>query len=251
MGSENRRVLQRRTECGRHRGRSAFDRQARRGGIAEEERIEGDAAMTGDSELHTKSHRGEITARASLRFFSWISAIYLLLLTPAANCAEKALTEHAIRNTSSSPLPSLEEAMASTNDAWGELAMKQPNGASYEFFEKLLPPLRYVNADFLYYPIVLSAPNAKVKARLISNGCGINVRGGTRAWNDNGTAVKFRVGPDEFLFGGLRERVSAPTLAEGWLPIAAIPYRHSTPLQQGGHVPMAAPKPNIDRKSTR
>jgi hypothetical protein len=30
--------------------------------------------------------------------------------------------------------------MASTNDAWGELAMKQPNGASYEFFEKLLPP---------------------------------------------------------------------------------------------------------------
>src|SRR6266480_3131842 len=78
----------------------------------------------------------------------------------------------------SSPLPTLEEALASRSDLWGEAALRQPDGPSYEFFEKLLAPPRYVNADFKYYPIVLSAPNAKVKARLISNGSGINLRGG-------------------------------------------------------------------------
>src|SRR5215204_2135565 len=62
--------------------------------------------------------------------------------------------------------PSLAEAIAAKNDLWGELAMRQPNGASYEFFEPLLPPPRYVHADFRYYPLVLSAPNARVKARL-------------------------------------------------------------------------------------
>ncbi|MBI3875466.1 MAG: hypothetical protein HY300_05815, partial [Verrucomicrobia bacterium] len=64
------------------------------------------------------------------------------------------------------PLPTLDEAFASKLDVWGEAAIKQPNGASYEFFAPLLPPLRYVHADFRHYPIVLSAPNAKVKARL-------------------------------------------------------------------------------------
>ena len=55
-------------------------------------------------------------------------------------------------------LPSLEEAIAARQDLWGEAAMAQPNGASYEFFAPLLPPPRYVNADFRYYPIVLCPP---------------------------------------------------------------------------------------------
>ena len=76
-------------------------------------------------------------------------------------------------------LPNLSEATAAKKDVWGEAALAQPNGPSYEFFENLLPPPRYVNADFHFYPIVLSAPNAKVKARLISNGSGVNLRGGT------------------------------------------------------------------------
>src|SRR5947208_433330 len=80
-----------------------------------------------------------------------------------------------------SKLATFEEAMASKQDLWGLAAMNQPNGASYEFFEKLLPPLRYVNAAFHYYPIPLSAPNAPVKARLISNGSGLNLRGATRS----------------------------------------------------------------------
>src|SRR5688500_11841027 len=81
--------------------------------------------------------------------------------------------------------PTLDQVLASKRDLWGEAAMRATNGASYEFFEKLLPPPRYVNADFKYYPIVLSAPNSKVKARLISNGSGVNLRGGARSWHDS------------------------------------------------------------------
>lgn len=125
--------------------------------------------------------------------------------------------------------PSLDEVIVSGRDLWGEAAMGRPNGASYEFFEPLLAPLRYVHADFRYYPLVLSAPRAKTKARLISNGSGVNLRGGSRSWYDVGTPVVFRVGPDEFRFGDLRERVSVPELAEGWLPIYAIDYRHPFP----------------------
>ncbi|TLY34933.1 MAG: hypothetical protein E6K60_12165 [Nitrospirae bacterium] len=141
-------------------------------------------------------------------------------------------------NTTSAKLPTLEEAVASRSDLWGEAALRQPDGPSYEFFEKLLPPPRYVNADFKYYPIVLSAPNNKVKARLISNGSGINLRAGSRSWHDTGTPVTFRVGPDEFLFGGLRDRLSEPTLAEGFLPIVEIRYRHASPWQSEGLVPV-------------
>src|SRR5262245_9525286 len=125
--------------------------------------------------------------------------------------------------------PSLSEMIAASRDVWGEVAMAQPNGASYEFFEPLLPPLRYVHADFRYYPLVLSAPRATIKARLISNGSGVNLRGGSRSWKEVGTPVVFRVGPDEFRFGDLRDRVSQPTLAEGWLPIYEITYRHPFP----------------------
>jgi hypothetical protein len=147
--------------------------------------------------------------------------------------------------TLAATLPSLDEAMASRRDLWGELAMRQTNGASYEFFAPLLPPLRYVNGDFRYYPIVLSAPNAKVKARLIANGSGLNLRGGSRAWTDIGTPVRFRVGPDEFLFGGLADRVTQPTLAEGWLPIFEIRYVHPSPMQPGGNVPLDQPTPKV------
>ncbi|HEY2412444.1 MAG TPA: hypothetical protein VGI40_09390 [Pirellulaceae bacterium] len=128
-----------------------------------------------------------------------------------------------------SKVPTLDEVIASGHDLWGEAAMAQPNGASYEFFEPLLAPLRYVHADFRYYPLVLSAPRAKTKARLISNGSGVNLRGGSRSWKEVGTPIVFRVGPDEFRFGDLRERVSFPELAEGWLPIYSITYRHPSP----------------------
>jgi hypothetical protein len=136
------------------------------------------------------------------------------------------------------PLPSLDEVVDSKQDLWGEAAMRQPNGASYEFFERLLPPLRYVNADFHYYPIILGAPRATTKARLISNGSGINRRANTRAWHEVGSPVLFRVGPDEFLFGTTPERTSEPELADGYLPIVEIRYRHPSPMQAAGDVPV-------------
>lgn len=140
--------------------------------------------------------------------------------------------------TTAAPLPTLEEALAARRDVYGEAAMAQPNGASYEFLAPLMPPPRYVHADFRYYPLVLSAPNASVKARLISNGSGVNLPGGSRSWHDVGVPFTFRVGPDEFLFGGLAARLSEPTLADGFLPIPEIRYRHATPLLSEGAVPL-------------
>ena len=64
----------------------------------------------------------------------------------------------------------LDEALAAKEDVWGLAAMQQSNGPSYEFFADLLPPLRYVNARFRYYPIVLGAPGSARKARLVSDG---------------------------------------------------------------------------------
>src|SRR5262245_44738600 len=128
-----------------------------------------------------------------------------------------------------SAIPTLNEVVASSRDLWGELAMQQANGPSYEFFEPLLPPPRYVHADFRYYPLVLSAPQATTKARLISNGSGVNLRGGSRSWKEVGAPVVFRVGPDEFRFGDLRDRLSDPKPAGGWLPIYEITYRHPSP----------------------
>ena len=156
------------------------------------------------------------------------------------------------------PVPPLDQALAATRDLWGEAAMAQPNGASYEFLAPLLPPPRYVNADFRHYPIVLCPPGeiperpvpflrngdpgAKPKARLISDGSGLNLRGGSRSWVDVGLPVRFRVGPDEFLFGALRDRVTEPVLAEGWLPIPEIRYTHRSPVQSEGMVPLTPTK---------
>ena len=138
--------------------------------------------------------------------------MFLLLLVSWSSCGAQ--------------LPPLAEALKSGTDVWGEAARRQPDGASYEFFAPLLPPPRYVHADFRFYPMVLSAPGAKTKARLISNGSGVNLRGGSRSWKDAGVPVVFRVGTDEFRFGDLRERVSEPQPLEGWLPVYAVTFRH-------------------------
>lgn len=133
---------------------------------------------------------------------------------------------------------SFEKMIESKRDVWGEEAMRQPDGPSYEFFQALLPPQRYVNADFRYYPIVLSAPNAKTKVRLISNGSGVNLHAGDRSWKEAGTPVLFRVGPDEFQFGGELQRLEQPILAEGYLPIVQIRYYHPMPLQAESNIPV-------------
>ncbi len=145
-------------------------------------------------------------------------------------------------------LPPLDKAVKSKADVYGEAAMREKNGASYEFFEKIMPPVRYVNADFRYYPIVLSAPNAEVKARLVSNGSALNPRAGSGLWSDNGTPAFFRVGPDQFLFGTFPDRLQdEPVLAEGFLPIVELRYLHQTPIQAEGMVPLTQER--IERPS--
>src|SRR5438105_15537738 len=93
-------------------------------------------------------------------------------------------------------LPTLDEVLAARQDVWGLAAMAQPNGPSYDFFARLLPPLRYVNAAFRHYPIVLSPPAGLQKARLISNGSAINARADLKTWRDAGVPVTFRLGED-------------------------------------------------------
>ncbi|NBR85502.1 MAG: hypothetical protein EBS84_06745 [Proteobacteria bacterium] len=124
------------------------------------------------------------------------------------------------------PIATPEAALAAKADLWGEAALREPNGPSYEFFAPLLPPLRYVNADFRHYPIVLSAPGAPVKARFIANGSGVNLPGGARSWNDVGTPVTFRVGIDELRFGEFPERLRGPRYEHDWLPVVRLDYQH-------------------------
>lgn len=124
-------------------------------------------------------------------------------------------------------LASLEDAVAAKEDLWGEAALRQANGPSYEFFKSLLPPLHYVNTDFRHYPIVLTAPMARKKSRLVANGSAINARANTSAWNEPGMPVLFRVGNDEMAFGELPQQLDGPKYAEGYLPIVQLTYHHA------------------------
>src|SRR5258708_1454978 len=100
------------------------------------------------------------------------------------------------------PVPSAKEMAASPFDLWGEAALRQPDGPSYEFFKDLLPPLRYVNTDFRHYPIVLGTPGGAVKARYVSNGSAINARANKKPmWKEVGIPVHFAVGDPAEAFG--------------------------------------------------
>lgn len=104
--------------------------------------------------------------------------------------------------------------------------MKQPDGPSYEYFAKLLPPLRYVDAPFRVYPIPLSAPGAAVKARLIGDGRGINLLARQPNWRgERGMPVTFRVGQNRAIFGEDPRKLDGPKYAEGYLPIVQMRYR--------------------------
>ncbi|HZM03504.1 MAG TPA: hypothetical protein VFC44_10795 [Candidatus Saccharimonadales bacterium] len=132
------------------------------------------------------------------------------------------LTAHVLGAT-----PSLNEAINSKEDLWGDAAMRQPDGPSLEFFRSLLPPLHYVNADFRHYPIILSGPRALHKSRFASNGSGINMRANTSAWNEIGTPILFRVGNDEQAYGEFLDHLEGPKWEEGFLPIVQLTYQHA------------------------
>jgi hypothetical protein len=127
--------------------------------------------------------------------------------------------------TRPSPAFDVTAALAAKTDLWGEEAMRRLEGPSYEYFAGVLPPLRYVNAAFGHYPIVLSAPRNQAKARLVSNGSAINARAGLNTWADVGFPVTFRVGPDEAVYGEDLRRLTGPRYWRGCLPIVKTEYR--------------------------
>src|SRR3954469_6656855 len=93
------------------------------------------------------------------------------------------------------PAQSLQKVFDSQADVWGEAALREPGGPTYAYFERLLPPLRYVDADFHHYPIVLSAPGSTVKGRLVSNGSAINALARQPNWeHEAGIPVRVLVG---------------------------------------------------------
>ena len=113
-------------------------------------------------------------------------------------------------------------------DVWGEAAIRQPGGPSYEFFRDLLPPLRYVNTDFRHYPIVLAAPGGSVKSRWISNGGAVNARANKKPmWREVGTPVHFFVGPSEEPFGYELAGLDEPHYADRYLPVVSCAYRQA------------------------
>ncbi len=118
-------------------------------------------------------------------------------------------------------------------DLWGEAALKLPGGPSYEFFEKLLPPVRYVDARFRHYPINLSAAGAVVKGRVLSNGSAINALANQPNWRgEMGLPVHVMVGRELEPFGHDLERLEGPKFDQGYLPIVILKYRHGAQVYQ-------------------
>src|SRR6516162_6164615 len=118
-----------------------------------------------------------------------------------------------------------EEVIALKEDVWAEAAIRQPGGPSYEFFRDLFPPVKYVNAKFHMYPIELSAPGAKVKARYVSNGSAINPKADQKPmWYDPAHAWEIQVGDDGELFGDDPDRLEGPHYLDGYLPIVQTTY---------------------------
>jgi hypothetical protein len=132
----------------------------------------------------------------------------------------------AIGLSACSPFKQSSKDVLDTNvDVWGEAALKQPGGPTYEFFRDLLPPLRYVDANFRVYPITLSAPGNPTKARFVGNGSAINALARQRNWvNETGKPVTFMVGDKRDVFGSDAAHLDGPKYTEGYLPIVQLTY---------------------------
>ena len=142
--------------------------------------------------------------------------------------------------------PTLEQALAAKRDVWGELALHRPGGPSYAFFEKLLPPLRYVDCISRQYPIVLSAPLAGHKARLISDGSAVNPSCGSVVtashWHAFPVGATFHVGAKGEVYGSDPSRLSGPTYESGYLPVVRTKYDcDGATLAEEAFVPVEPP----------
>ncbi len=120
---------------------------------------------------------------------------------------------------------SIPEITLANNDLLGDEALKLVNGPTYEIFASAMPPLRYVDARFKCYPIVLCAPTNKTKARLVSDGSSVNARERSLTWTkEQGTPTYFFMGDKREVFGQDLARLQGPTFADGYLPIVQMSY---------------------------
>lgn len=119
--------------------------------------------------------------------------------------------------------PNLQEVAKSDVDILAEDALHQPGGPSYAFFAGAMPPLRYVDANFHVYPIVLSAPGNMTKARFVSDGSAINALARQPDWGGEiGTPVTFYCGEKRDVFGSNAANLVGPKYLDGYLPIVEI-----------------------------
>src|SRR5688500_18166197 len=126
-----------------------------------------------------------------------------------------------------------QQVLDSRSDLWGEAALEEAGGPTLEFFKDLLPPMRYVDARFRYYPIALGAPGAPIKARLVSNGSQINALANQPNWrNEVGLPVHIKVGREGVTFGEHLGQLEGPTYEQGYLPIVNLKYRHRDQVYQ-------------------
>ncbi len=121
--------------------------------------------------------------------------------------------------------PTPQQIIESKTDILGEASLRQPGGPSYEFFEKVLPPLRYVDARYKHYPIVLAAPRSLVKGKLLSTGGIINPLARQYQWvGEAGIPWHVTLGSRHLPFGDDLTRLKGPHFVDGYLPIVRLEY---------------------------
>src|SRR3954467_5488686 len=119
-----------------------------------------------------------------------------------------------------------QDMIAAKTDIVGEAALKQPGGPSFEFFEKVLPPLRYVDAPYKHYPIVLAAPRCTAKAKVLSAGGIINPLARHYQWiGEAGIPWHVTLGKRHLPFGEDLTKLDGPHFADGYLPIVQLEYK--------------------------
>jgi hypothetical protein len=162
-----------------------------------------------------------------LRATTRSASVTLLALSLAACASHKRTSQEATIQSRPRGVASLDEVIKSNRDLWGEAALKQPGGPSYEFFASLVPQLRYVDAPFRHYPITLSAPGAAQKVRFVSNGSQINALARQPNWmGETGIPVTFRVGYDLRTFGDDLAHLQGPVYEQGFLPVVQNRFWH-------------------------